>query len=231
MQNINYPDFGLLGVMETLSFIASVVFWSATGALSPGPLFFAAISHGPRSGARSGLALSIGHTLVEFPLVVLLAIGLLTVANQLIAKLSTGVVGGIALLLFGIIQIRDSLSPRFGTPRSSGLPSWNPLLIGLVLTGLNPFFVVWWFTVGLDKLILPSLSLLVFASLAGVVVMYVCHVWMDFAWLIIVAHFTRVGTNVAGTKWYRIVMMLFGPVLICFGLLGLYQAYLALSIL
>lgn len=231
MHKINYSDLVRFSVMEMLNFIATVIFWSATGALSPGPLFFAAISHGPGSGARGGVALSIGHTLVEFPLVILLALGLLAVASEPIVKLLTGVVGGIALLLFGVIQIRGSLSPRFDTPRSSGIPSWNPLLIGLVLTGLNPFFVFWWFTVGLDNLILPSLSLLVFASLAGVVVMYVCHVWMDFAWLTIVAHFARVGTNVAGTKWYKMVMILFGPVLICFGLLGLYQAYLALSIL
>jgi len=217
--------------MEMLNFIATVVFWSATGALSPGPLFFAAISHGPGSGARGGLALSIGHTLVEFPLVILLALGLLAVASEPVVKLLTGVVGGLALLLFGAFQIRDSFFPRLGASRSGGIPSWNPLLIGLVFTGLNPFFVVWWFTVGLDKLVLPSLSLLVFASLVGVIVMYVCHVWMDYAWLTAVAHFARVGTNVAGTKWYRILMMLFGPALVCFGLLGLYQAYLALIIL
>ena len=229
MQKINYSDFGPSSVMETLNFIATVVFLSATGALAPGPLFFAAISHGPRSGARGGLALSVGHTLVEFPLVILLALGLLTVASETIVKLSTGILGGIALLVFGVIQIRDSFSRKFDAPGSGGIPSRNPLLIGLILTGLNPFFVIWWFTVGGPLLVLPSL--LMFASLAGVVIMYVCHVWMDYAWLTAVAHFARVGTNVAGAKWYRIVMMLFGPALVCFGLLGLYQAYLALSIL
>jgi len=50
------------------------------------------------------------------------------------------------------------------------------------------------------------------------VFMYVCHVWMDYAWLTAVAHFAKVGTSVAGFKWYRLIMAVFGTVLIYFGL-------------
>jgi threonine/homoserine/homoserine lactone efflux protein len=78
---------------------------------------------------------------------------------------------------------------------------------------LNPFFIVWWLTVG-SNLILISLE---FASIAGVIFMYVCHVWMDYVWLMIVAHIARVGTNIAGFKWYRLVLVLFGMILIYFG--------------
>jgi len=60
--------------MELLNFIVTVVLVTASGALAPGPLFFATVSHGTRSGAKGGLAFSIGHTLVEFPLVLLLAL-------------------------------------------------------------------------------------------------------------------------------------------------------------
>ncbi|KPV64101.1 MAG: LysE type translocator [Candidatus Bathyarchaeota archaeon BA2] len=225
MRKINYSDFGLCSVMEILSFIATIIFVTASGALAPGPLFFAAISHGAKSGARGGLAFSIGHTLVEFPLVVILALGLLIVAREPAVQVSIGVVGGLALLVFGAMQIRDCFKFRFNQPRSSGIASRNPLLVGLTFTGLNPFFILWWLTVGGD-LILDSLTI---AWLPGVILMYVSHVWMDYAWLTAVAHFARVGTNVVGTKWYRIVMILFGPALICFGLLGLYQAHLSLS--
>jgi len=210
--------------MDMLSFILTIIFVTASGALAPGPLFFAAISHGTKSGARGGLAFSIGHTLVEFPLVVILALGLLIVAREPAVKVSIGVVGGLALLVFGAMQIRDCLKFRFNPPKSSGIASRNPLLVGLTFTGLNPFFILWWLTVG-GNLILDSLAI---AWVPGVILMYVSHVWMDYAWLTAVAHFARVGTNVVGTRWYRIVMILFGPALICFGLLGLYQAYLSL---
>jgi len=187
---------------------------TASGALAPGPLFFATISHGTRVGARGGLVFSIGHTLIEFTLVMLLAAGLLKVASESTVKLVVGVAGGVVLLAFGAMQICDSITSKFGEPKSGGVASRNLLLIGLAFTGLNPFFIVWWLTVG-AQLILMALE---FAALAGVVFMYVCHVWMDYVWLIVVAHFAKMGTSVVGFKWYRLIMAVFGAVLIYFGL-------------
>jgi threonine/homoserine/homoserine lactone efflux protein len=200
--------------MDTLNFAATVILLTASGALAPGPLFFVTISHGARSGAKSGLVFSIAHTLVEFTLVMLLACGLLAVANVPVVKLTVGVVGGIVLLVFGVMQIRNSLTSKFSEAKSGDVATRNLLLIGLAFTGLNPFFIVWWLTVG-AKLILLSLE---FASLAGVVFMYICHVWMDYVWLTSVAHFSKMGTNVVGFKWYKLLMAVFGAVLIYFGL-------------
>jgi len=200
--------------MDVLNFVAYVILITASGALAPGPLFFVTISQGAKSGAKSGLVFSVAHTLVEFTLVMLLACGLLTVANEPSVKLTVGVVGGIVLLVFGAMQIRDALTSKFSETKSGKVATRNLLLIGLTFTGLNPFFIVWWLTAG-AKLILLSLE---FASLAGVVFMYVCHVWMDYAWLTSVAHFSKMGTNVVGFKWYRFIMAVFGVVLIYFGL-------------
>lgn len=200
--------------MDLLNFVVTVIVLTASGALAPGPLFFITISHGARSGAKSGFVFSIAHTLVEFSLVMLLAGGLLTVANEPSVKLIVGVAGGAVLLVFGALQIRGAIKSRFDESGSEGVATRNLLLIGLVFTGLNPFFVVWWLTVG-ASLILVALEI---ASFAGVVFMYGCHVWMDYVWLTVVAHFSKMGTNVVGLKWYRIVMAVFGAVLIYFGL-------------
>lgn len=200
--------------MDVLNFVVIVVFVTASGALAPGPLFFAAISHGSKSGARGGLAFAIGHTLFEFPLVILLALGLLSVANEPVIRLLTGVVGGASLVVFGVMQIRDCLTSKFGAPKSRGIIFRNPILTGLVFTGLNPFFIVWWFTAGLE---LIDISL-AFMGLLAVILMYVSHVWMDYAWLAITAHFAHVGINLMNARWYRVVMAFFGVVLIYFGL-------------
>lgn len=200
--------------MNALNFVATIVLVTASGALAPGPLFFATISHGTKVGAKGGLVFSIGHTLIEFTLVMLLASGLLTIASEPAVKLVVGVAGGIVLLAFGAMQIRDSLTSKFGEPKSGGVSSHSLLLIGLAFTGLNPFFIVWWLTVG-AQLILMSIE---FAALAGVVFMYVCHVWMDYAWLTTVAHFAKMGTSVVGFKWYRLLMAVFGVILVYFGL-------------
>lgn len=203
--------------MDVLNFVATVVLVTASGALAPGLLFFAAVSYGIKLGARGGLAFAVGHTLFEFPLVILLALGLSTIVSEPAVKFLTGVTGGLALLVFGAMQIRECITSRFGTPKSRGTMFQNPILIGLVFTGLNPFFIVWWLTVG-GSLIFEALEL---ALLPGVILMYVCHVWMDYAWLTTVAHFARVGINMIGARWYRAIVAFFGVVLIYFGLIFL----------
>ncbi|MFQ5758148.1 MAG: LysE family transporter [Candidatus Bathyarchaeia archaeon] len=208
--------------MGLLDFIVTVVVVTASGALAPGPLFFAAISHGTRSGAKGGLAFSIGHTLVEFPLVLLLAIVFGEVASEVagepIVKLSTGIAGGLVLLIFGAIQIRHFLTTESDTQDYGGITSRNPLLLGLVFTGLNPYFILWWLAVG-SKLVVDALA---FGSLLGVLLMYISHVWMDYAWLTMVAHFSHVGTEIVGTRWYRAAITLFGAAMMLFGAVFLY---------
>ena len=200
--------------MEMLNFIVTVILVTASGALAPGPLFFTNLIKGSRYGAKCGFVFSIAHTMVEFSLVMLLAFGLSYILSELV-KIVIGVVGGIFLVAFGVMQIFDSLrskSENFqGVSKAS---SQHLLIMGLVFTGLNPFFIVWWFTAG-AQLIIISLE---FASLAGVLLMYICHVWMDYVWLITTAHFAKGGMKVAGIKWYRVIMAMFGAALIYYGL-------------
>jgi len=78
---------------------------------------------------------------------------------------------------------------------------------------LNPYFIIWWLTIGAN-LILISLE---FAGLLGVVFMYICHVWVDYAWLTVVAGFARKGAKFLQKKWYKNMIVIFGVVLIYFG--------------
>lgn len=200
--------------MNPLNFAATVIILSASGALAPGPLFFVTVSHGIKSGTKSGILFSIAHSLVEFSLVMLLALGLLSVANVPAVRLAVGVAGGVALIVFGAMQIRGSFSYKPEETKTGQSATRNLFLIGLALTGLNPYFIVWWLTVGAN-LIFISLE---FAGLAGVVFMFVCHVWVDYAWLILVSGFAKRSSKILRFKWYRILMTVFGAVLIYFGL-------------
>lgn len=199
--------------MNPLNFAVTVVLISVSGALAPGPLFFVTVSHGIKSGTKSGIIFSIAHSLVEFTLVMLLALGLLSVANEPAAMLVVGVAGGGALIVFGAIQIRGSFSYKTEETKTGQGATRNLFLIGLALTGLNPYFIVWWLTIG-ATLIFISLE---FAGLAGVVFMFVCHVWVDYAWLILVSALAKRGAKILQFKWYRILMAVFGLVLIYFG--------------
>ena len=200
--------------MNPLNFAVTVIILSISGALAPGPLFFVTISHGIKSGTKSGLIFSIAHSLIEFILVMLLALGLLSVANEPTIRLAVGVAGGVALIIFGAMQIRGSFSYKPEETKTGQGATRNLLLVGLALTGLNPYFIVWWLTIGAN-LIFISLE---FASLAGVVFMYLCHVWVDYAWLTLISALAKRGAKILRFKWYRILMAVFGLVLIYFGL-------------
>jgi threonine/homoserine/homoserine lactone efflux protein len=207
--------------MDLLSFVATVVLVTASGALAPGPLFFVNLSQGAEGGARSGLLLSTAHALVEFTLVMLLAAGLLAWMSEPAVKLLIGVAGGIMLIFFGAAQIHRAFKPKPSERTQVRAASHNLFLIGLAFTGLNPFFILWWLTAGAQLIIIA----LEFASILGVVFMYFCHVWMDYVWLTGTAYLSKAGTNVAGAKAYRFMVAFFGTILACFGFTFIVEAF------
>ena len=201
--------------MNLIDFLFTVVIVTASGALAPGPLFFGLLMHGSRDGARAGFSCAIGHTMVEFPLVIALALGLLAAANQPVIKEVIGIIGGIGLIGFGILQVFDTIrnKPEFGTVSEKGRLPGSSLILGLALTGLNPYFILWWLTIG-SILIVQALA---FAAIIGVLVMYVFHVWMDYAYLTTIAHLGQKGKRVVGSRYYRFLLLAFGLVLIYYG--------------
>jgi threonine/homoserine/homoserine lactone efflux protein len=200
--------------MDIIHFITIIVLITASGALAPGSLFFANISYGAKHGAKSGLIFSISHTVIEFSLIMIFALGLLTIASEPIVKFVVGVIGGIFLIIFGIFQIQSSIKRNIPHSRPIKSSTSHLFLIGLAFTGLNPLFIIWWLTVGAE-LILISLA---FAGLVGVVFMFICHVWMDYVWLTSIAYFAKKGTQIIGSKGYRLLISLFAVILIYFGI-------------
>lgn len=159
--------------MDLLALLVEVQLITASGALAPGPLSLSAIHHGTRGGAWSGLRIALGHTIVEYPLYMLVGVG---VASALGYGLLRGVIslaGAAALLYFTAAMVLQG-----GGGDGGALPE-SPVLTGIALSGLNPYFIIWWLTVG-AKMALDILSVM---GLVGLVAMYGAHVWMDYAWL------------------------------------------------
>lgn len=199
--------------MNLIDFVVTVVIVTASGALAPGPLTFGIIIHGSEDGARSGIACATGHMIVEFPLVLALAFGLTAAISQPSIKTIIGLIGGVGLICFGGMQIYETLKKKTSKAWTSNLPG-SSILLGLVLTGLNPYFILWWFTIG-SILILQALT---YAALLGVLVMYLSHVWMDYAFLTALAHFGKKGKAFLGSRYYRLILFAFGMILVYYGI-------------
>ncbi|HZY47738.1 MAG TPA: LysE family transporter [Candidatus Bathyarchaeia archaeon] len=207
--------------MITLEFLATVIFLSASGVLGPGPLFVSSTTRATKLGWGAGMQSAVGHTVFEAPLVLGLAIGLSTFLNPSTAKL-IGIPGGIVLLGFAILQIQQAIAKEGVGPTSDiagRLGAGSGVLLGILFTGANPFFLIWWLTIG-SVLIVQAISL---GALTGVVIMYGAHIWMDYAWLGGTAFLAFRGRLFLG-KWYRAMMIVFGTVMAYFGVVFILSA-------
>jgi len=209
--------------MNLIDFVVTVVIVTASGALAPGPLTFGMIIHGSEGGTRSGIACATGHMIVEFPLVLALAFGLTAAISQPSIKTIVGLTGGVGLICFGGMQIYETLKKKTSKAWTSNLPG-SSILLGLVLTGLNPYFILWWFTIG-SILILQALT---YAALLGVLIMYLSHVWMDYAFLTALAHFGKKGKAFLGSRYYRLILLAFGMILVYYGITFLLAIQIAI---
>jgi threonine/homoserine/homoserine lactone efflux protein len=206
--------------MDLLGFGAQVVFTSASGVISPGPLFFANLVYGSKQGIYSGIKMAHGHTIVELPLIIILASGLITFSSitttNLVSKLIS-LSGGIVILVFSAVQIEALLKKKKGEKKINFNThnKKDPLIIGSILSALNPFFILWWLTAGL-KLISDSLELYGFAM--GIVVVFSFHIWMDYGWLAVTAHLISRGTLIFRSKYYPILLLALNAALIYYGI-------------
>jgi threonine/homoserine/homoserine lactone efflux protein len=212
--------------MNVLDFAGEVVLLSASGVLSPGPLFFMNLIYGTKQGYKAGLKIASGHAMIELPLIIVLAISFfqLTNAPVVIYKFNVlGLVGGTFMIIFAIIQIinttrkekRKSLfNNSNGNYRISFIDS-KPVLLGILFSALNPFFIAWWLTVGLT---LISDSILFFGIIIGSILLFLFHIWMDYIWLILTSYLISKGVSIIKTRYYYFLFMGLNIILTFYGM-------------
>lgn len=200
--------------MNLLDFGIEVIALSASGVLTPGPLFFANLAYGTHHDKWSGIKIAYGHTAVELPLIIILAAGLFTFDTAKKYASVVGLIGGIAILAFAGLQIASIIKekPRHDTSSIAG--NKGPFIVGIALSALNPFFILWWFTVG-SKLIVDSAA---FGLATGVAILFAIHIWMDYAWLASTAYLASKGAFVLKSKYYPTLLLGLTVVLIYYGL-------------
>jgi threonine/homoserine/homoserine lactone efflux protein len=195
--------------MATLMFFATVFGISLTGAMSPGAVTAAAISMGARN-RFAGTWMALGHAIIEIPLMVLLLFGAARLLQLPPVEITIGLAGGAFLIFMSLGMIKDL--KRSGDVDVSFVKG-GPLTAGIVLTGANPYFLIWWATIGL--------SLIDGAAKLGAGVftlMALAHWSCDLAWLTILSWASFKGTSVLRPGARKIVLLFCAFALFGFGL-------------
>ena len=196
-----------------------IILVSVSGVFSPGPLLFANLALSKYGGFWSGIKIAVGHTIIELPVIILLSLPFVVLSPINLTFITTKIITFIAgafLIVFGILYVVRSIRTR-GSPNSAINTSRieNPYLAGIMFTSLNPFFIVWWTTVGV-KLISDSISLL--GHPAGIAFLFFAHIWMDYAWLGLSSYLASRGFNIIRSEYHKYITILLTVPLFYYGI-------------
>jgi len=201
--------------MELLIFLATVVGISLSGVMAPGPVTTAAIAIGAR-WRYAGPLIAVGHGIVEFPLMILIVLGMDTILKSTTTQVVIGLAGGAFLLIMAIqmlLSLRDTQNPNAKAIKS------GPVVAGIVLSAGNPYFLLWWATVGLT-LAMTAKGLGIWAFVLFAIVHWLC----DLVWLGVLSWASFKGSLLLGPRVQRAVLLICLVALLVFGLLFIYNA-------
>jgi threonine/homoserine/homoserine lactone efflux protein len=196
----------LLAGVPVTSFIVAL-----SGALMPGPLLTLTVGEAARRGFWAGPLIIVGHALLELALVVLLLAGLgvwlhRPVILGLVGVSGAGMLGWMGL---GLLKASRHSHLEFDPQTDSGL---HPILGGICMSAANPYWLIWWLTIGLGY-VMFSMKF----GVLGVALFFTGHILADFAWYTLVSGAVAQGRRFISDRLYRGFLGACGVFLFGFG--------------
>jgi threonine/homoserine/homoserine lactone efflux protein len=201
--------------VNLLFFLLQVFVISFSGAMQPGPVSATVITMGARN-RYAGALLAVGHVIIEFPLMILIILGMGKLFRLEKVQVAIGLAGGAFLLLMAAQMM---MSIRSKTDQQTKVLKDRPVLAGVILSASNPYFLIWWATVGLALATRATQwGMWAFALFA------VVHWSVDLIWLQILSWLSFKGSNVFGPRGQRTVILICALALLAFGLFFIWTA-------
>jgi len=188
-----------------------------SGSVIPGPLLALTLKESVNRGKAAALWLSGGHSLCELVIVGAIAAG----ANRMISvdKIvgPVGILGGAIIIWMAVDAFRQAKS--VADPEAAAqddLSESRGLIVGgAVVTVSNPYWLLWWLTVGIALLINAAEA----AGLAGIASFYVGHISSDFLWFGFVGFLVGRRRKMLSAGLYRRIIRACAYFLLGFGAL------------
>lgn len=161
-----------LSTMDFRLFLLSVIFISLSGVMMPGPVFAVTITKGYKSKI-AGALIALGHGAIEFPLIFLIYFGFTWFFASGTVQKIISLVGGLILIYMGIQTFRaqKKTSEEYESSRHSSF------IAGVLATSANPYFFLWWATIGFALIMNASLF-----GFIGVLLFGITHWSCDLLW-------------------------------------------------
>jgi threonine/homoserine/homoserine lactone efflux protein len=160
---------------------------SLTGALAPGPLSAACVMQASRRGKLYGFLPMVGHAIVELGIIAAIIFTLEAIAFDTPTTALLIGFGGVVVILFGFIALRDHRIRPPDTketveekkPASSAIEATAQ---GAIVSVLSPYFIIWWFGIGLASIqsLMLEIQIAGAALFAVGALVYLVHISTDF---------------------------------------------------
>jgi len=196
---------------------------SLTGALAPGPLSAAVVMQSSKHGRLHGILPMVGHAIVEIGIIaaIILSVQALTLA-PLTIDLLVGF-GGIVIILFGFLALREFRYKEEMENKEEAKMTTSSVLEantqGAIVSILSPYFLLWWFGIGLANvtLLVGTLQVGVGTVFFAGLLIYLTHVSTDFLFGGVLTLGTDVATKKAKIGDINWVSVIIGIVQIALG--------------
>jgi len=190
-----------------LAVILSVVVASLSGVMTPGPMFAVTVAKSYRS-PWAGTKMSIGHAIIEVPLILLIYFGFARFFSHTAVQIVLSLLGGAMLIWMGIGMFRA----RRDVVGSSRDLRYGTVTAGIVMSAINPFFLLWWATAG-SMLVMKVMQY----GTSGLPVFILSHWTCDLVWLSVVSFTIYRTKTLWGPKLQTGIFMLCSLLLLGFG--------------
>jgi threonine/homoserine/homoserine lactone efflux protein len=204
-------------MLSLLTIFAGAFVVGLSGAMAPGPVLTVTISETLKRGFKAGPLIVLGHAILEILLLALICAGLGPFFEHTAIATVFLAAGCIVLLWMGIQMIARNKRTTEDAFNASGADSrFGPVLAGIVLSITNPYWIIWWVTVGMG-FVTQSLQF----GITGLLSFYLGHILADLAWYSLVSFSVSAGRRLCPPQLYRIIFVLCGIALIGLGILFL----------
>ncbi|MDM8543418.1 LysE family transporter [Desulfococcaceae bacterium HSG9] len=204
-------------ILTLLTIFGTSFLIAFSGALMPGPLLTVTITESSRRGFMAGPLLIAGHGILEILLVIGLVLGLGPLLQQKYVFIIIALAGSVVLLWMSICMFRSLPTLTLETEASSD-KSKNLLITGILFSIVNPYWTIWWVTIGLGY-ILHSLNY----GIWGVAAFFIGHILADLIWYTVVSVGVWRGKTFLNDRAYRIVIGACAVFLVIFAGLFMYS--------
>lgn len=203
-------------MIKLLSIFGMAFLVGFSGAVAPGPVFTMTISESLKRGFRAGPLIVLGHAVLEMILLAAIMLGLGAWLVKPEVTRFFALVGGIILLLMGGHMVATAKKATEEALRAEARPEdavRGPVAAGVLLSLSNPYWIIWWATIGLG-LITKSLEV----GLLGLVFFYCGHIMADLTWYSFVSYTVSAGRRLCPPLVYRMLFIVCGAGLVGLGL-------------